>query len=135
MGHSHDVPARRHFLKLSARLAALGLSSLGLEPARRFFVEEVSGQGRVTDYKALVCVYLFGGNDGNNMIVPPTATPPTRRHAAGAAASPWPRIPCARLAGPAARPTACTRRWPSSSPSTTPATWPSCSTPARSTGR
>lgn len=70
MGHSHDVPARRHFLKLSARLAALGLSSLGFEPARRFFVEEVSGQGRVTDYKALVCVYLFGGNDGNNMIVP-----------------------------------------------------------------
>ena len=24
----------------------------------------------VTDYKALVCVYLDGGNDGNNMIVP-----------------------------------------------------------------
>jgi uncharacterized protein (DUF1501 family) len=24
----------------------------------------------VTDYKALVCVYLFGGNDGNNLIVP-----------------------------------------------------------------
>jgi uncharacterized protein (DUF1501 family) len=25
-----------------------------------------------TDYKALVCVYLFGGNDGNNVIVPQT---------------------------------------------------------------
>lgn len=70
MGHSHDVPARRHFLKLSARLAALGISSLGLEPASRFFVRDVQAQGRVTDYKALVCVYMFGGNDGNNMIVP-----------------------------------------------------------------
>ena len=70
MGHSHDVPARRNFLKLSARLAALGLTSLGIEPARRFFVHDVEAQGRVTDYKALVCVYMFGGNDANNMIVP-----------------------------------------------------------------
>src|SRR5262249_46451103 len=23
-----------------------------------------------TDYKALVCIFLFGGTDGNNMIVP-----------------------------------------------------------------
>ena len=27
-------------------------------------------QGQVADYKALVCVFLFGGNDGNNMVVP-----------------------------------------------------------------
>jgi uncharacterized protein (DUF1501 family) len=70
MGHSHDVPARRNFLKLSARLAALGLTSLGVQPARQFFVRDVQGQGRVTDYKALVCVYMFGGNDANNLIVP-----------------------------------------------------------------
>ena len=70
MGHSHDVPARRNFLKLSARLAALGLTSLGVQPARHFFVRDVQGQGRVTDYKALVCVYMFGGNDANNVIVP-----------------------------------------------------------------
>jgi uncharacterized protein (DUF1501 family) len=70
MPHSHDVPARRNFLKLSARLAALGLTSLGIQPARQLFVREVRGQGRVTDYKALVCVYMFGGNDGNNLIVP-----------------------------------------------------------------
>jgi uncharacterized protein (DUF1501 family) len=70
MGHAHDVPARRNFLKLSARLAALGLTSLGVQPARQFFVRDVEGQGRVTDYKALVCVYLFGGNDANNLIVP-----------------------------------------------------------------
>src|SRR5918993_173758 len=70
MGHSHDVPARRHFLRMSARLAALGLTSLGVQPARQFFVRDVKAQSRVTDYKALVCVYMFGGNDANNMIVP-----------------------------------------------------------------
>ena len=37
-------------------------------------------QRHVTDYKALVCVYMFGGNDSNNMIVPvdTRATPHTR---------------------------------------------------------
>ena len=70
MGHSHNVPARRNFLKMSARLAALGLTSLGVQPARQFFVRDVEAQSRVTDYKALVCVYMFGGNDANNLIVP-----------------------------------------------------------------
>ena len=69
MGHTH-VPERRHFLKLSARLAALGLTGLGLGPSRSFFAAEVSAAAQVTDYKALVCVYLFGGNDSNNVIVP-----------------------------------------------------------------
>jgi len=27
------------------------------------------------DYKALVCIFLFGGNDGNNLLVPMTDTP------------------------------------------------------------
>ena len=70
MGHTHNVPARRNFIKLSARLAALGLTSLGIAPARGFFVRDVQAQRRVTDYKALVCVYMFGGNDSNNVIVP-----------------------------------------------------------------
>lgn len=70
MGHTHNVPARRNFLKMSARLAALGLTSLGVQPARQFFVREVHAQRRVTDYKALVCIYMFGGNDANNMILP-----------------------------------------------------------------
>ncbi|HQZ38262.1 MAG TPA: DUF1501 domain-containing protein [Vicinamibacterales bacterium] len=70
MGHSHDVPARRNFLKLSARLAALGITSLGVKPAAGFFASEVQAQRGVSDYKALVCVYMFGGNDSNNLIVP-----------------------------------------------------------------
>ena len=44
MGHSHDTPARRNFLKMSARLAALGLTSLGVQPARQFFVRDVQAQ-------------------------------------------------------------------------------------------
>ena len=69
MGHTHQ-PERRGFLKLSARLAALGLTGVGLGPARSFFVSEASAAPQISDYKALVCVYLFGGNDSNNTIVP-----------------------------------------------------------------
>jgi len=67
MAHTHR-PARRRFLRLSARLAALGLAGLGLDPWRRLF-PGVSAAPRATDYKALVCVYLFGGNDSSNLIV------------------------------------------------------------------
>jgi uncharacterized protein (DUF1501 family) len=69
MAHTH-APARRNFLKLSARLAALGITGLGLGPSRSLFVRDVKAAGPVSDYKALVCVYMFGGNDSNNMIVP-----------------------------------------------------------------
>jgi uncharacterized protein (DUF1501 family) len=67
--HTH-APQRRNFLKLSARLAALGLTGLGAGPARSLFVREVKAATPVSDYKALVCIYMFGGNDSNNMIVP-----------------------------------------------------------------
>ncbi len=66
--HTHK-PARRHFLKLSTRLATLGLTGLGFGPGRSWFVSDAAA-APVTDYKALVCVYLFGGNDCNNTIVP-----------------------------------------------------------------
>jgi uncharacterized protein (DUF1501 family) len=56
--HMSHSPTRRRFLGASA-LSTLGMLGIAA-PAR----------ASVTDYKALVCVYLFGGNDGNNMIVP-----------------------------------------------------------------
>lgn len=57
--------SRRGFLRGSAQASLLGtLSSLGLLGAA------APAQAAVTDYKALVCLYMFGGNDGNNMIVP-----------------------------------------------------------------
>ncbi|MEZ5420926.1 MAG: hypothetical protein R2708_26785 [Vicinamibacterales bacterium] len=66
--HTHK-PARRNFLKLSTRLATLGFDRFGFGPARSWFVTDASA-APVSDYKALVCVYLFGGNDTNNGIVP-----------------------------------------------------------------
>jgi uncharacterized protein (DUF1501 family) len=57
---------RRDFLRLTCCSAATasmvaGLSKFGL----------VSALAQSTnDYKALVCIFLFGGNDANNMIVP-----------------------------------------------------------------
>jgi len=55
---------RRGFLRTTccsaAGVAAASLSRLGL----------VSAFAQGTDYKALVCIFMFGGNDGNNMIVP-----------------------------------------------------------------
>jgi uncharacterized protein (DUF1501 family) len=70
MAHTH-TPNRRGFLRLSAKLAALGVASLGGAVGRpgEVFAAELPDP-ELTDYKALVCVYLFGGNDGNNMIVP-----------------------------------------------------------------
>jgi uncharacterized protein (DUF1501 family) len=54
---------RRTFIK-SASLAAAG-SAAGLRP---FGALNALAQS-ATDYKALVCIYLFGGNDSNNTLV------------------------------------------------------------------
>ena len=56
--------SRRSFIQL-ASLAAAG-SALGLRP---FGVMNALAQTS-QDYKALVCVFLFGGNDANNTIIP-----------------------------------------------------------------
>jgi uncharacterized protein (DUF1501 family) len=61
-------PARRSFLR-----NALALSSVGLASRLDFInlIASASAQtGAPSDYKALVCVFMFGGNDGNNTIIP-----------------------------------------------------------------
>ncbi|MGH9595481.1 MAG: DUF1501 domain-containing protein, partial [Edaphobacter sp.] len=55
---------RRSFIRYAA-LTAAG-SAAGLRP---FGALNCLAQG-ATDYKALVCVFLFGGNDANNTLVP-----------------------------------------------------------------
>jgi len=55
---------RRSFIRY-ASLAAAG-NLLGLRP----FGALNALAGTPTDYKALVCIFLYGGNDANNMIVP-----------------------------------------------------------------
>src|SRR5262245_57922109 len=52
--------SRRNFLQLGASAAML----LGLDPLR------LASAAAATDYKALVCLFLFGGNDGHNLVVP-----------------------------------------------------------------
>jgi len=52
--------SRRNFLQLGASFGMLA----GL---RRF---ELAAPPAQTDYKALVCLFMFGGNDGHNTIVP-----------------------------------------------------------------
>jgi len=59
-------PGRRHFVQRAAALTAIGLGArLNLVD----FVSEAHAQS-TTDYRALVCVFLFGGNDGNNTVIP-----------------------------------------------------------------
>jgi uncharacterized protein (DUF1501 family) len=53
---------RRRFLQHAGALAgSAALSQLGVLAARA---------APANDYKALVCIFLYGGNDANNMIVP-----------------------------------------------------------------
>lgn len=56
--------SRRSFLSYAA--LAAGGSAIGLRP---FGAMNALAQ-TTTDYRALVCVFLFGGNDSNNMLVP-----------------------------------------------------------------
>ena len=57
---------RRDFLRTSGA-AALFAATPGLA-----YSQVVGGPGPFGDYKALVCVFLFGGNDSYNMLVPNT---------------------------------------------------------------
>jgi uncharacterized protein (DUF1501 family) len=61
--------SRRDFMKLGCRAlstagAAAALNRAGLMTAR------AQTTGAPSDYKALVCIFLFGGNDANNLLVP-----------------------------------------------------------------
>lgn len=56
---------RRNFLRSCGSLAAAGAG------AHMLRLGEISAMAQSSpNYKALVCVFLFGGNDANNMIIP-----------------------------------------------------------------
>ena len=67
MRERHAVKNRRQFVQeLGTGLgAAAFLSGLG----RASFLQAAQADA-ATDYRALVCVFLFGGNDSNNMVIP-----------------------------------------------------------------
>jgi uncharacterized protein (DUF1501 family) len=66
MIHIYKNVARREFLKRSAALTAATGSSFAANLA---MMGDAAAQS-ATDYKALVCVFLFGGNDQSNTVVP-----------------------------------------------------------------
>jgi uncharacterized protein (DUF1501 family) len=61
---------RRNFLRQSV-CASLGMVGVVNSLAQmRLFAASVGAAPVLTDYKALVCVFLAGGNDSFNMLVP-----------------------------------------------------------------
>ncbi|MBI2733551.1 MAG: DUF1501 domain-containing protein, partial [Aquabacterium sp.] len=63
---------RRRFLRNSASLIAMG--SAGSWLANLGAVSQASAQSTSGDYKALVCIFLNGGNDAHNTVIPVDAT-------------------------------------------------------------
>ncbi|MGD0618450.1 MAG: DUF1501 domain-containing protein [Bryobacteraceae bacterium] len=60
---------RRQILQLACCGGGLAMTPWGRLGFRTFGAMNAYAQS-TTDYRALVCVFLFGGNDGNNLIVP-----------------------------------------------------------------
>ena len=54
---------RRQFLKC-------GMAALGGAAMLGDLTRIAHAVGPVSDYKALVCIFMFGGNDGNNLLIP-----------------------------------------------------------------
>jgi uncharacterized protein (DUF1501 family) len=62
------IPSRRKFLNICCRsLASAGAAGL---VSRFGMVNALAQNSCPADYRALVCVFLFGGNDSNNMVIP-----------------------------------------------------------------
>src|SRR5579859_6765817 len=63
------LQTRRQFIRQAA-CAALGTSALTCAIRDLRFMNAAVAQSNIQDYKALVCIFLSGGNDSNNLIVP-----------------------------------------------------------------
>jgi uncharacterized protein (DUF1501 family) len=66
---SVSVITRRRFIRQAA-CAALGTGALTATIRDLRFMNAAVAQSNVTDYKALVCIFLSGGNDSNNLVIP-----------------------------------------------------------------
>jgi uncharacterized protein (DUF1501 family) len=60
---------RRDFL-VRTSCAALGAAAVSAGVDRFGLISALAQQSAPSDYRALVCVFLNGGNDGNNVVVP-----------------------------------------------------------------
>ena len=61
------MTSRRRFLQSSGALTASALAPM----LGRYGIDAANAQAE-SNYQALVCVFLFGGNDSNNTVVPYT---------------------------------------------------------------
>jgi uncharacterized protein (DUF1501 family) len=67
MNSPHDLSRRRFIGQACAAVGATGmLSAL----AQLRMIGAVAADSSPSDYKALVCLFLYGGNDSNNLLVP-----------------------------------------------------------------
>ena len=63
------LQTRRQFIRQAA-CAALGTTALTSAIRDLRFMNAAVAQSNVQDYKALVCIFLAGGNDSNNLVIP-----------------------------------------------------------------
>ncbi len=63
-----NLNTRRDFIRKAC--AAVGTISMSATMRDLRFINAAVAQSALTDYKALVCIFLSGGNDSNNLIIP-----------------------------------------------------------------
>lgn len=73
---SAEIIKRRNFLRRACgfTLGATGLSALNDLRLIQSALAQQAGNTVFPDYKALICLFLAGGNDSNNLIIPNSAT-------------------------------------------------------------
>ena len=69
MNKQVSVLTRREFLRQAA-CAAVGTTALTSTIRDFRLMNAAVAQSNINDYKALVCIFLAGGNDSNNLIIP-----------------------------------------------------------------
>jgi uncharacterized protein (DUF1501 family) len=70
---NHDEKARRDFLRTATSLAvASGLPTLDALSNVAFAAGDVGTESIASDYKAIVCVFLYGAQDSSNILIPYT---------------------------------------------------------------
>jgi uncharacterized protein (DUF1501 family) len=65
--------SRRQFIRQAA-CAAVGTAAISSTIRDLRMMNAMAAQCDLTDYKALVCIFLAGGNDSNNLIIPSSTT-------------------------------------------------------------
>lgn len=73
MSNHSNIITRRQFIRQAA-CAAVGTTAIASTIFDLRLIKAAIAQGNFSDYKALVCVFLYGGNDSNNLLIPMAAS-------------------------------------------------------------